>query len=105
MQTEESVMATLVIIVGIVAYNVGAWRERQKMPEYRASIVSRETCDARIEEVSADLLGAVSGDSVIRQVIKWRILPNGDVPHDVVAFCSEVSSYADDGNQFEYLGR
>lgn len=105
LQTEGTVSATLVIIVGVVAYHLGAWRERQNIPEYEASIVSREICDAQIEKVSNDLLGAISGDSLVRQVIRWRTLPNGDVPNDILTFCSEVSSSSEDENQFDYLRR
>jgi hypothetical protein len=109
LQTEDSVTATLVIIVGVivgvVAYNVGAWRERQKIPEYRASIISRKACDARVEEVSDDLLGAISGDSMVREVIRLRTLPIDKVSNDVLTFCSEISSFSDDDNQFDYWRR
>ena len=103
--TEDTVLVTLVIIVGVVAYHVGAWRERQNIPEYQASIVSRETCDAQIEEVSDNMLATISDDSLGRQVIRLRTLPSSDVPNGVLTFCSEISRFSDDENQFDFLRR
>lgn len=102
---DASLSITLAVIVGIGAYNFGIWRERQRIPEYHESIVSRAACDARIKDASDRILKTFESDPVIYQIIKMQASSKSDTPKEVLNFCFEIIDLATDGREPDFYRR
>ena len=96
---------TLIVLSGFGGYQFGVWREREKIPEYQAKIVSEAACEARIKMASSAILDTFGEGSLIHGVMAVEAGLSRRIPENVLNFCAEVFDLSREEPEFDRFRR